>query len=105
MVLDVSAEIRENALALVEFHQELLTSLHAAYPTLYSTSSIQKDGPPRLFVNPEPSEFQDDVITALNGLRSNALFISETKWNRSEISVSSPLVAGTIGQLLQKKVL
>ncbi|KAK9472160.1 uncharacterized protein V1510DRAFT_366377 [Dipodascopsis tothii] len=103
MVRDVSAEIRESARALVEFHQELLTSLHSAYPTLYSSSAVYKDAPPRLHVTPQSSEFKDDVITALNGLHTNTLFVSETTWSRSDVSVSSPIVAGTIGQLIQKK--
>ncbi|KAK9346097.1 hypothetical protein V1522DRAFT_351316 [Lipomyces starkeyi] len=103
--LDVSADIRDSANALIEFHQEIISSIYASYPTLYAPSSayaefaiqnfgiVQKD-------QPDVSAFEKEVVSAFNGAQESPKWT----WTRPNSSVSSPMVAATIAQLIQKKV-
>ncbi|KAK9240010.1 hypothetical protein V1525DRAFT_337950 [Lipomyces kononenkoae] len=103
--LDVSADIRESASSLIEFHQEIISSIYASYPTLYAPSSAYSQFPvPNLNIaqknQPDVSAFEKEVVSAFNDAQESPKW----SWTRPNSSVSSPMVAATIAQLIQKKV-
>ncbi|KAK9371069.1 hypothetical protein V1509DRAFT_559550 [Lipomyces kononenkoae] len=103
--LDVSADIRESASALIEFHQEIISSIYASYPTLYAPSSAYNQfSVPNLNIaeknQPDVSAFEIEVVSAFNGAKESPKW----SWTRPNSSVSSPMVAAAIAQLIQKKV-
>ncbi|KAK9262502.1 hypothetical protein V1519DRAFT_429478 [Lipomyces tetrasporus] len=103
--LDVSADIRDSANALIEFHQDIISSIYASYPTLYAPSTAYTESAISDFgitrkEQPDVSVFEKEIISAFNGGQES----SKWTWTRPNISVSSPMVAATIAQLIQKKV-
>ncbi|KAK9326025.1 hypothetical protein V1517DRAFT_252624 [Lipomyces orientalis] len=104
--LDVSADIRDSANALIEFHQDIISSIYASYPTLYAPSSAYTESALSDFgiarkEQPDVSVFEKEVISAFNGGQDSSKCLA---WTKPNISVSSPMVAATIAQLIQKKV-
>ncbi|KAK9431970.1 hypothetical protein V1505DRAFT_366862 [Lipomyces doorenjongii] len=103
--LDVSADIRDSANSLIEFHQEIISSIYASYPTLYAPSSAYAEfAIPNFGIaqkeQPDVSAFEKEVVSAFNGAQESP----NSTWTRPNSSVSSPMVAATIAQMIQKKV-
>ncbi|KAK9469929.1 hypothetical protein V1512DRAFT_200257 [Lipomyces arxii] len=92
---DESEDIRRSGAALVDFHQKILSSIYAAYPGLYAPSAAYS-----AFILPilpsSIASFDDHVGSNRESCR--------TSWTQSTLLVSSPMVAATVAQVVEREV-